>query len=265
MFDKTSGTLFDELNAAVLPNGHIELEWGPVAEPIGRDQRLLQDELWKRMGEGYESFLLFLGFSDSSVPLSLSLDYWRKVTGRFAEELVKTPDLEVLRHKATVALTEAEAAEMLDIAPFMPGFEYLNRDLLEDLWSKLNATYQRQIKSYQGSVADFVRTLSPKVHLVGRVFFHLVESKKEEYPFAFLATYSTGLDPKSGCKHVPLKHALAEYGADSRKLLDLLATVHQAAAESQFLSGCPGERRDLPSAGPLGRRGVHGPEGDPDL
>ena len=237
MFDKTSGTLFNELDAAVLPNGRIALEWSPVEDPIGKDQRLLQDELWKRMGEDYESFLLFLGFSDPSVPLSVSLDYWRKVTGRFAEELVRTRDLEVLRHKATVALNDAVATELLDIAPFMPGFDYLNRDLLGELWSVLNATYQRQVKSYEGSVADFVRTLSPKVHLVGRVFFHLVESKKDEYPFAFLATYSTGLDQKSGCKHVPLKHALAEYGADSRKLLDLLTTVHQAAAESQFLFG----------------------------
>ena len=149
--------------------------------------------------------------------------------------------------------------------PSCPDSEYLDRAVLDDLWSRLNATYQRQIKSYNGSVADFVATLSPKVHLVGRVFFHLVESKKDEYPFAFLATYSTGLDQKSGCKHVPLKHALAEYGADSRKLLDLLTTVHQAAAESQFLFRIPGQRRDLPSAGPLGRRGVHGPEGDPDL
>jgi len=237
VFDKTSGTSFNELGAAVLPNGRIELEWNPVKDPIGRDQRLLQDELRKRMGEDYESSLLFLGFSEPSVPLSASLDYWRKVTGRFAEELVKTPDLEVLRHKATVALNDAGATELLDIAPFMPGFEYLSRDLLGGLWSVLNATYQRQVKSYEGSVADFVRTLSPKVHLVGRVFFHLVESKKDEYPFAFLATYSTGLDQKSGCKHVPLKHALTEYGTDSRKLLDLLATVHQAASESQFLSG----------------------------
>jgi len=235
--DKTSGTLFNELGAAILPSGHIELEWSSVEDPIGRDQRLLQDELWKRVREDYESFLLFLGFSDRSVPLSASLDYWRKVTGRFAEGLVRTPDLEVLRHKATVALEDAEAAELLDTAPFMPGLEYLKRDLLDNLWSLLNATYQRQIKSYKGSVADFIRTLSPKVHLVGRVFFHLVESRKDAYPFAFLATYSTGLDQKSGCKHVPLKHALAEYGADSRKLLDLLATVHQAASESPFLSG----------------------------
>jgi non-specific serine/threonine protein kinase len=237
VFDKTSESMLGELNAAILPNGRIELEWSPVDDSIGRDQRLLQDELWKRRGEDYESFLLLLGFSDPSVPLSVSLDYWRKVTGRFAEELVRTPDLEILRHKATVALPDAEAGAMLDIAPFMPGSEYLNHGLLDDLWSKLNATYQRQVKSYEGSVADFVRTLSPKVHLVGRVFFHLVESKKDEYPFAFLATYSTGLDPKGGCKHVPLKHALAEYGADSKKLLDLLATVHQAAAGSQFLSG----------------------------
>ena len=237
MVAKTSGSKFSELNAAILPNGRIDLEWNPVKDPIGRDQGLLQDELWKRIGGDYESFLLFLGFSDSSVPLSVSLDYWRQVTRRFAEELVRTPDLEALRHKATVDITDSQAAEMLDSAPFMPGYEYLNRDLLDNLWSLLNATYQRQIRSYKGSVADFVHVLSPKVHLVGRVFFHLVESKKDAYPFAFLATYSTGLDQKSGCKHVPLKHALAEYRADSRKLLDLLATVHQAAAESQFLSG----------------------------
>jgi hypothetical protein len=236
VFGKTSESLFDELNTAILPNGRIELEWGPVQDPIGKDQRLLQNELWKRMGEGYESFLLFLGFSDRSVLLSASLEYWRKVTGRFAEELVRTPDLEVLRHKATVALGDSEAAGILDIAPFMPGFEYLNRAMLDDIWSRLNATYQRQIKSYRGSVADFIATLSPKVHLVGRVFFHLVESKKDEYPFAFLATYSTGLDRKSGCKHVPLQHALTEYGADSHKLLELLTIVHQAATESEFLS-----------------------------
>jgi len=236
VFEKTTGSMFSELSAAVLPNGRIELEWNPVANRVGRDQRLLHDELWKRKGDDYESFLLFLGFSDPSVPLSASLDYWRQVTGRFARKLVRTPDLEALRDRATVALTDAEAKEMLDRAPFMPGSEYIKRDLLGDLWSGLNATYQRQIQSYEGPVADFVGALSARLHLVGRVFFHLVESKKDAYPFAFLATYSTGLDQKSGCKHVPLKHALTQYGQESRQLLDLLATVHQAAAESEFIS-----------------------------
>jgi len=228
--------MFRELGAALLPSGHIELEWNPVADRLGRDQKRLQEELWKRQAEDYESFLLFLGFSDPSVPLSVSLDYWRQVTGWFAEKLVRTPDLEGLRDRAVVVLTDAEAAEMLDRAPFMPGLEYLKRDVLDDLWSRLNVTYQRQIQSYRGSVADFVRGLSARLHLVGRVFFHLVESKKDAYPFAFLATYSTGLDQKNGCKHVPLKHALAQYGQESRPLLELLATVHEAAAESEFVS-----------------------------
>ena len=110
-----------ELGAAVLPSGRIELEWNPVVDRVGRDQKRLQEELWKRQAEDYESFLLFLGFSDPSVPLSVSLDYWRQVTGRFAEKLVRTPDLEGLRDRAAVALTDAEATEMLDRAPFMPG------------------------------------------------------------------------------------------------------------------------------------------------
>jgi superfamily II DNA or RNA helicase len=237
VLDGVSESKFNELVAAVLPSGHMELEWNPVESPVSPDQQRLQDELSNRIRDDYGSFLLFLGFADPSVPLSISLDYWRKVTGQFAQKLVRTPDLETLRHKAAVAFTNAEVAQMLDIAPFMPGSEYLNRDTLNGLWSSLNAAYQLQIKSYKGSVADFIRTLSPKVHLVGRVYFHLVESKKDSYPFAFLATYSTGVGSKSGCKHVPLKHALTEYGADSRKLLDLLATVHQAATESRFIAG----------------------------
>jgi hypothetical protein len=65
VFDKTSESMFGELNAAILPNGHIELEGSPAANQIGRDQKLLQDGLWKRIRENYESFLLFLGLSRS--------------------------------------------------------------------------------------------------------------------------------------------------------------------------------------------------------
>jgi len=188
-----------------------------------------------RFGDDSASFWLYLGFCDTAVSLSVSLDYWRRVTGRFAERLVKTAELEALRHRVTVPLAEEEARELVGMAPFMPGAEYLTTDVLGRLWSDLNATLQRQIKSYQGTVADYIKTLSPQMHLVGRVFFHLVESKKDAYPFAFLATYSTGLNPKGQSKHLPLKHALTEYGAQSRKLLDLLGTVHRAAQESEFI------------------------------
>ncbi len=228
-------SMYKELTAVVLPTGDLELEWSELEEPVGKDQQILQDELFRRFKEECVSFLLYLGFCDPSMSLSVSLDFWRRVTGRFAEKLVKTAELEELRHKVTVPLAEEQAVELLNMAPFMPGSEYLTIDGLNRLWSGLNTAVQRQIKSYKGTVADYIKTLSPKVHLVGRVFFHLVESRKDTYPFAFLATYSTGLNQKGQSKHLPLKHALTEYGANSRKLLDLLGTVHRAAQESQFI------------------------------
>ncbi|MFO0752000.1 MAG: hypothetical protein U0411_01575 [Thermodesulfovibrionales bacterium] len=87
--------------------------------------------------------------------------------------------------------------------------------------------------SSNGTVADFFTTYGPRVHPAGRVYFHLVESRKEEYPFAFLATYATGLDKGGRSKHLPLKHALQEYGNDSATMLELLSTVHLAATEGR--------------------------------
>jgi non-specific serine/threonine protein kinase len=100
----------------------------------------------------------------------------------------------------------------------------------------LNSEFCRAIKAYKGTVAEFIRTYSPEVHLVGRVFFHLVENKDEDHPFAFLATYSTRLNQQGKSKHLPLKYALKEYESDRDKLLELLATVHLAAGQSPLLS-----------------------------
>ncbi|MGD2014059.1 MAG: DEAD/DEAH box helicase, partial [Desulfobacterales bacterium] len=107
---------------------------------------------------------------------------------------------------------------------------------LKTVWSKLNSEFCRAIKAYKGTVAEFIRTYSPEVHLVGRVFFHLVENKDEDHPFAFLATYSTRLNQQGKSKHLPLKYALKEYESDRDKLLELLATVHLAAGQSPLLS-----------------------------
>ena len=62
-------------------------------------------------------------------------------------------------------------------APLMPGSEYISTELLKTAWSRLNAAFSQAIKSYKGTVAEFIRTYSPELHLVGRIFFHLVENK----------------------------------------------------------------------------------------
>ncbi len=229
--------MYQELNAIVMPNGSIQMEWIDAGEQISKNQHLLQQEIYRRFTSDPETAFLFLGFCDRTIPLSPSINYWREFTGLFTEKLRLTQDLEVIRHRVKIVIEKHELDRMLENAPLMTGSEYLSSELLEDIWLRLNSGFQKEIKGYGGTVEDFIKTYSPDVHLVGRVFFHLVESKKEDYPFAFLATYSTGLNKEGISKHLPLKYALEEYGKDSERLLELLSTVNIAAKESPLIAG----------------------------
>ncbi len=63
------------------------------------------------------------------------------------------------------------------------------------------------------------------------VCFNLAENRKDDdWPFAFLATYTTGLSTRGQAKHVPLAQALREYaGASNRaSLLNLPPPVQDA-------------------------------------
>ncbi len=225
-----------ELSVVVLPSGALQAEWVETKEYINKSSSLLQEEILNRFVSDTDAGLLFLGFCDKNVPLAPSLDFWRNFAGLFARKLSRTPDLEILRHNVHVTIEEDEFDQLAIGAPLMPGSEYLSAELLKSMWSRLNSAFSRAIQSYKGTVAEFVRTFSPEVHLVGRIFFHLVENKDEDYPFAFLATYSTRLNIEGKSKHLPLKYALKEYADNEAKLLELLATVHRAAKQSILLA-----------------------------
>ena len=225
-----------ELSVVVMPNGTLQTEWIETTENIKQSSRLLQEEIFNRFVADADAGLLFLGFCDKNVTLSPSLEYWRDFAGLFTRELSRTPELELFRHQTRIAADKHQLVHFTNSAPLMPGSEYISTELLKTVWSRLNAAFSQAIKSYQGTVAEFIRTYSPEVHLVGRVFFHLVENKDENYPFAFLATYSTRLNPQGKSKHLPLKYALKEYESDRDKLLELLATVHLAAGQSPLLA-----------------------------
>ena len=226
-----------ELQAVIMPVGSIRLEWAAAEGKIDKSRDLLQQEIFRRYSADPDDAFLYLGFCAGSVSLSSSLDYFRGFCGLFARKLSQTPDLETIRHKAHIDLSEGELVHWLESAPPMTGGEYLSPALLEGLWRLLHTAFQQEIEHYNGTVEEFIRTYSPDVHLIGRVFFHLVESKKDDSPFAFLATYSTGLNKQGKSQHLPLRHALTEYGRDSRKLLDLLTTVHRVAKESALIAG----------------------------
>jgi len=220
------------LIAVTMPGGAVQLEWEDPAETIGKSRHLLQGEIHKRFESDGDLWLMFLGFSDPKVRLSASLDFWRGFAALFAAKLAATPDLEELRQGVDIEATADEIQAHLERAPLMTGAEYLTADLLGRIWAGLKRDFEQELASYRGSVADFIKACSPKVHLVGRVFFHLVENKNDDLPFAFLATYSTRLDREGRSKHLPLKYALQEYEGRQAELLELLSTVHLAAKDS---------------------------------
>ncbi len=224
-----------ELHAFIMPDGGIQLEWLSSEERIDKSRQLLEKEIFRRFGEEKYSAFLFLGFGDKSIPLSDSLDFWRGFAGLFAKKISLTPDLEQIRRNMQISLSSGQALAILDSAPPMTGGEYLSIGLLENVWQGLNRCFAEGVKSYPGTVEEFIRSYSPNVHLVGRVYFHMVENKRDDAPFAFLATYSTELNAKGVSKHLPLKYALEEFGRDNEKLLDLLSTVHVAAQKSPLI------------------------------
>ncbi len=225
-----------ELNIVVMPDGSLQLEWSDTKESLLKSTILMQEEICSRFSSDPESWLLFLGFCDKKVMLSPSLDFFRRFTGLFTHKLSRTPDLEILRQNVEISVTENTLDQILAGIPMMTGSEYLGMEMLLRIWEKLNRTFAVLIKAYDGTVEAFIKAYSPDVHLVGRVFFHLVENKAGDEPFAFLATYTTSVNKHGKSKHLPLKHAIKEYSRDSEKMLELLSAVHVAAGKSDLIS-----------------------------
>lgn len=226
-----------ELIALIQQNG-FELDWQQTEEQLDGRQIILQNELYTKYQENTYHSLFFLGFTNQSVPMSDSIRFLFTTASSFMKTLAKTPDIELLREKVNVKLEAEEIKRLLRNAPYMNGIEYLNQDWIEKIWHRLNDVFLTEIKTYTGSVADFFTSQNPAIHPVGRVFFHLVENKKEdEYPFAFLATYSSDITDNGKSKHLPLKNALVEYKDNNKQLLKLLSTVHKTSKNSTFISG----------------------------
>jgi hypothetical protein len=226
-----------ELTAVLMPDGSVQLEWTPPASAdLNQRSYAMQHDILARSVEEPDGWLFFLGFCSQSIPLSPSLTFWRTFSRLFIRKLKLTPELEELRANVVIPLADEERIRLLETAPLMPGGEYLTAATLAASWEGLQETFYRKIETFAGPVADFFKEYSPDVHLAGRIYFHLVENKGHESPFAFLATYSTRLNEEGESRHLPLKYALEEYKGDNEKLLSLLVTVDDAARKSELVA-----------------------------
>lgn len=208
-----------------------ELAAGAAAE---EDRTLLAE--WKK---DRWAALYHLGLGERPAGLSQSGLYLYTVAEGFFRALTSLPELEVAREKAEVGLTEEECQQLLRAVPFVIGSEYIDRSWLERAFRQLNLVYREEMGEYSGTAALYLAEQSQHLRSPEQIFFHLVESKDEENPFAFLATYATRGE-NGQITHVPLQYALTEYGTDRAKLLELLSCLNRAAEAvpliGQFMS-----------------------------
>ncbi|WP_246812521.1 DEAD/DEAH box helicase [Microvirga sp.] len=193
-------------------------------------------------GTGYG--LLQLGAGEIGRSLPPAFVWWRDFAARYVEAVclhgaggaAETPSTAVLSALAPPA--EAELATFALTAPMMPGAEYLTANILRELWADLSTAFTASFTAAGADLQAFLKTLNPAWNLIGCVHFNLAENRRDpEWPFAFLATYTTRLSAQAKAQHMPLSQALREYAgaADRDKLLTLLVPVQRAAERVSWL------------------------------
>lgn len=180
--------------------------------------------------------LLRLGLSNlGSLPASFT--FWQQFAKLFITEICKI-DSTLQSAVFDVSFPIDEINNLIVEAPFIRGIEYLNLETASMLWQGLVTALHQELVTFDGQLNHYLSAFHASWNTIGKVCFHLAENKNNSnYPFAFLATYTTGLSKTANTQHLPLGRALEEYAGKNKKslLLSLLLPVHRAAENSIFL------------------------------
>jgi len=214
------------------PQGHL-------VPDKDEDSPVLDDKIAVRLVEtftqGSGTGLIWLGAEEVGRALPPVLGWWRDFAVRYVGGLC-------LRSSGSAFTVpppnDDELATLVLTAPMMPGAEYLNQDILKALWEEIGTAFGTSLAAAKMDTQTFLKSLNPAWNTVGRVHFNLAENRRDpDLPFAFLATYTTGLSAKATAQHVPLGQALSEYSGERNrgKLLSLLVPVQRAAETCGWL------------------------------
>ena len=195
----------------------------------------LQHRLAEAFAQGAGHGLLHLGATEIGTVLPPVFAWWRDFSSRYVTLLCATPeDGEI----AIAAPDDQVLYALIADAPPMRGAEYLTPEILDTLWSELDAALRVKLAEAKCPLQDFLKARHPAWNLVGRVHFNLAENRKDpEAPFAFLATYTSRLSVHGKAQHLPLSQALTEFsdGKNRARLLSLLKPVQSGAAQCSWL------------------------------
>lgn len=231
IFFKPSGFMADLTEAPQgRGRGRVRGEQKEQKQTLSREwhEKLTQDP-WKGFYQ--------IGFLADTGWMEPSAAYLNLVSGRLIRRLSSLPELELVRADAELPISPEDTKELLQAVPFAVGSEFIDEAWLTDAWDRLLTCFRDEMREYDGTAAAYFAEYNSGISVAGRVFFHLVESHQEKYPFAFMATYSTKPVKRKKAIHTPLKNALLEFKDDTEKLLSLLSAVAKAADTSPLIGG----------------------------
>ena len=208
----------------IRPNG-FETDF-PEEIPKG----MPETEIMKAFRKDKFSALYEIGFKDPEDWYPVSLLYLRKVAAAFIRNVVDSEDIEDRRADVTID-ESVDPMRAVGPPPFIPGAEYVNSAWVRGMWDRLMDEFRKQITVTDSSVELYFTEKNQDLHVPGKIFFHLVEDRHGDFPFAFMATYS----PETGNTHLPLRYAMEEYRNDREKLIALLSNIDAVSSRSELI------------------------------
>lgn len=221
------------------PHGQLRFELQSVtSEATYALDTTLEGHLGNAFLLGSGHGLLHLGATGVGQVLPGAFAWWRDFASRYVTGLCAVAE-GVAIADINVAVPEPTVLEtwLVDLPP-MRGAEYVDADVLAQLWVEMGAALCTELAASKKTLAEFLHSSHSAWHQVGRVHFNLAENRKDpDAPFAFLATYTSRLSAHGKAQHMPLSRALTEFsgGKQQAQLLNLLVPVQRAAEQCPWL------------------------------
>jgi superfamily II DNA or RNA helicase len=215
------------MNLSISPHGRLFVQTAPDSNE-GSAKRIIE-----AFADSSSRGILHLSTTELQTSLPADFSFARDFGRAYLTQLCHTPEIAGQAEFPTVSPpTEGDLAAMVLSAPPMRGLEYLNAELLKEWWADLDILVRKEVQASGHGGQEYLRERNPLWRSVGRVSFHLAENKRDpDYPFAFLASYTSRLSAQGRAQHLPLGRALQEYAGSKNRaaLLSLLQPIHRAA------------------------------------
>lgn len=178
-------------------------------------------------------FLVELAFVKEET-LSISLTFLQYIARTFLQTIANDPKFNFSKAPFDCEINDEKIYNIIENAPYIIGLEFINRDWVLNILDKFNTAYKNVVKKSQKTPLEYILSKGNFFIIPSRIYFHLVENKdNDEFPFAFLATYTAIENGK--LIHCPLKNALTQLKSNKNKLGALVSSITEATKESTLI------------------------------